>query len=56
MQRTLAVSTVLLALMPWAAVAQQIDMAAIQKWSNVKVVHYKVEARFDAWTQVASGR
>lgn len=56
MQRTLAVSTVLLALIPWAALAQQVDIAAIQKWSNVKVVHYKVDARFDAWTQVASGK
>lgn len=56
MQRTLAVSTILLVLMPWAAIAQQVDMAAIQKWSNVKVVRYKVDARFDAWTQVASGK
>jgi hypothetical protein len=56
MQRTLGASTVLLALMPWAAFAQQIDMAAIQKWSNVKVVRYKVDARFGAWTQVASDK
>lgn len=31
-------------------------MAAIQRWSSVKVVHYKVDARFDAWTPVAGGK
>ena len=56
MRETLTVATVLMAAMPCAASAQQVDMAAIQKWSSVKVVRYKVDARFDGWTQVAVGK
>lgn len=55
MRRLWVVSSVLPLALPWAVSAQQIDMAAIQRWSNVKVVHYRVDARFDGWTQVASG-
>lgn len=56
MRGTMSAATVLLAAMPATAFAQQVDMAAIQKWSNVKVVRYMVDARFDGWTQVAGGK
>lgn len=33
--------------------AQQIDMAAVQRWSNVTVVKYQIVGEFDGWTEVS---
>ena len=56
MRNTMKMAALLMIAAPLSAPAQQIDMAAIQKWSAAKVVHYAVDARFDAWTQVAGGK
>ncbi|MGE0640818.1 MAG: hypothetical protein AB7G12_16790 [Thermoanaerobaculia bacterium] len=34
--------------------AQQVDMAALQRWAAVKVVSYQIVGTFDGWTQVST--
>ena len=36
------------------AFAQQVDMAAVMKWGNAKVVRYHVEGVYEGWTQVVA--
>jgi len=37
-----------------APFAQQFDMEAIQRWTNVKTVHYKFSGVFDGWASVST--
>jgi hypothetical protein len=43
----------LVALMIGGVQAQQVDMAAVQRWSNAKVVRYQIVGEFDGWTPVS---
>lgn len=52
--RASVVAIVLCCLCAGEVSAQQIDMAAIQRWSNVKKVRYVVSAVFDEWTSISS--
>lgn len=36
-----------------APASAQVDMAAIQKWSKARSVHYHVEGRYDGWTAMS---
>jgi hypothetical protein len=44
----------LLALLPMAASAQQIDMAAMQKWASADVIRYHIVGAYQATTFIAS--
>lgn len=52
--RRLAVQVILIVSTATALAAQQIDMAAVQRWSNVKTVRYHVAGSFQGWTPVSS--
>lgn len=52
--RPVRYTTMLLTTIASAASAQQVDMAALQRWANVKVVSYHIVGTFEGWTPVSS--
>lgn len=53
MQRFLSL-VLSVSLVPVYGAAPQIDMAAVQLWSNAKTVRYHVEGNFHAWTPIST--